>query len=57
MLVIEGLPCWDVDQLAGIRRVRENPLWWKPKEEKSLRERLDVRVDREKAKKRVPQKA
>lgn len=55
MLVIEDLPCWDVDTIAGIRQVRDNPLWWKPKDGKPLRERLDDRAQNEERQK--PRKA
>lgn len=44
----------DVENLFHVDRVNRDPLWWKPPERASLRERLNARVDREKAQKRVP---
>jgi hypothetical protein len=52
MLIVEDKLNLDVDQLAGVQKVRENPLWWKPPAGESLRDRLEKRSDQERVKTR-----
>jgi hypothetical protein len=54
MLIVEDSPLLDVEIITHVRKAERDPAWWQALPGESLEDRLNARVDREKAKKRVP---
>lgn len=51
-MIDDTRPHLDVDVIADVETMRKNPLWWKPKQEKTLAERLENRAAKEPHQKR-----
>ena len=58
MLIVEDKALLDVDNIAGVRRIQDDPAWWKKHAtpEKPLGERLDARVDAEERREKKKQR-